>query len=209
MRNFPVAFCEGIETIRLIKRQGLISYDISRIANIIKKDDISIYLHCENVAAIAITLGKRMYGNNFRSIEMYEACIVHDLGKTLIPKSILNKKEKLTVEEWQAILKHPELGMEAARREGINNQFIMDAIMYHHEKLDGSGYPCKLTSVTIPDHVKIITVSDIFEALVSKRRYKPEIAVYDAVEELLKLALGGKVDYNVVCEMVLLVKEAS
>ena len=116
-----------------------------------------------------------------RNIELlYKSAPLHDIGKVGIPDSILLKPGKLTVEEFEVMKRHPEIGRdaieEAERRLGIKVKFLTFAkeIAYgHQEKWDGSGYPKGLAGDAIPVSARLMAVADVYDALISKRVYKP------------------------------------
>lgn len=116
-----------------------------------------------------------------RNIELlYKSAPLHDIGKVGIPDAILLKPGKLTVEEFEVMKRHPEIGRdaieEAERRLGIKVKFLTFAkeIAYsHQEKWDGSGYPQGLSGDAIPVSARLMAVADVYDALISKRVYKP------------------------------------
>src|SRR5450830_1121270 len=116
-----------------------------------------------------------------RNIELlYKSAPLHDIGKVGIPDAILLKPGKLTVEEFEVMKRHPEIGRdaieEAERRLGIKVKFLTFAkeIAYsHQEKWDGSGYPQGLAGDAIPVSARLMAVADVYDALISKRVYKP------------------------------------
>lgn len=125
--------------------------------------------------------------NQFQSNEIITASILHDIGKLHIPKEILNKKTSLTRKEFDEIKKHSYYGYEIAKSYNLNDS-IANAILRHHERLNGTGYPNNITNLC--EYSKIISVSDVFEAITSKRSYKNEksfdyaIAVMEKTSQL-------------------------
>jgi len=100
------------------------------------------------------------------------ASLLHDLGKVQIPDEILKKAGKLSDEEFSSIKKHPELGVELLRGKEFPWE-IKPLILYHHEKIDGRGYPLGLKGEDIPMGARIICIADVFDALTSDRVYRP------------------------------------
>jgi len=117
---------------------------------------------------------------------------VHDIGKLLIPESIINKPAKLTPQEWEIIKKHPEYGIEMLSIIKVDT-IVTDIILQHHENLDGSGYPRGLKAGEISPFAKIIRVIDTFESITRRRAYKPADAEEKALEEIAK-GVGRKYD---------------
>jgi cyclic di-GMP phosphodiesterase len=108
---------------------------------------------------------------------MNTAAIMHDLGKSFIPESIIFKKGTLSVSEYDVIKTHTILGYEHFCSLSMNvdtplNQIIKDVILYHHEHWDGTGYPHQKAGLDIPLSARIIALADVFEALISVRSYK-------------------------------------
>jgi HD-GYP domain-containing protein (c-di-GMP phosphodiesterase class II) len=104
----------------------------------------------------------------------------HDIGKAMIPVSVLDKPGRLDRDERSLIETHPVVGHEALKdNKGISAE-ALDAVRHHHEYLDGSGYPDALCAEKISDLVRILTISDIFSALIEDRRYRPPMSRDDA-----------------------------
>jgi HD-GYP domain-containing protein (c-di-GMP phosphodiesterase class II) len=127
---------------------------------------------------------------------LYSAAMFHDIGKAAIPAAILNKPGRLDPEERSLIETHPAAGYEALNgTAGISSE-VLDAVRHHHEYLDGSGYPDRLRAGEISDAVRILTISDIFAALIEDRRYKPPMPREQAFDVLL--GMDGKLEGHLV-----------
>jgi HD-GYP domain-containing protein (c-di-GMP phosphodiesterase class II) len=121
---------------------------------------------------------------------------LHDLGKLAVPDRILLKKGKLTHEEFQEMQGHTTRGIEllenVVRTHGLEDlpdvRMLKNIVLYHHEKMDGSGYPQGLSGEMIPIEARIIAVADVFDALTSERPYKKAWPVPVALEELQRMA---------------------
>ena len=120
------------------------------------------------------------------------AGLMHDIGKIGISENILNKQEQLTDEEWESMKRHPEIGF---RILSASNEFldISDAILEHHERWDGNGYPRKLQSCSISLQARIIAVADAYDAMTSERSYKKQKSHEEAAIELQACA-GSQFD---------------
>ncbi|USF86159.1 response regulator [Candidatus Endoriftia persephonae] len=110
---------------------------------------------------------------------------MHDLGKIAIPDHILLKPGKLTPEEWDVMKRHSEYG-HSILKDSPSSYLQTGAIiaLHHHERFDGSGYPMGLRGFSIPLEARIVAVADVFDALVSKRPYKPAWSKSEALEYL-------------------------
>jgi putative nucleotidyltransferase with HDIG domain len=140
------------------------------------------YQHCLLVTGIAVDFGLSL-GLAKQDIErLYSAAMFHDIGKARIPLAVLDKPGRLDPAERALIETHPAAGYEVLKGNvGISAE-ILDAVRHHHEYLDGSGYPDALCAAGISDIVRILTISDIFAALIEHRHYKPTMPREQAYE---------------------------
>jgi len=113
------------------------------------------------------------------------AAPMHDTGKIGIPDSILKAPRKLTIDEWNIMKTHAEIGYGILRR-GHSPIFTMAAEIayYHHERWDGSGYPFGIAGENIPESARFVAIADVFDALTMKRPYKEAWTVNDAIAEI-------------------------
>jgi putative nucleotidyltransferase with HDIG domain len=150
------------------------------------------YQHCLLVTGIAIDFGLSL-GMAKTDIErLYSAAMFHDIGKAKIPLAVLDKPGRLDPQERALIETHPAAGYEVLKgNTGISSE-ILDAVRHHHEFLDGSGYPDALCAESIKDIVRMLTISDIFAALIEQRTYKPTLPREKAYEILL--GMHGKLE---------------
>jgi HD-GYP domain-containing protein (c-di-GMP phosphodiesterase class II) len=112
---------------------------------------------------------------------------MHDVGKIGVPDRILTKPSSLTDEEFAIIREHVNRGYEIATGV-LALSTVTDAIRYHHERFDGSGYPTGLSGENIPLHARIVAVADAFDAMTSGRTYQHAVTMEQAKEELLRCA---------------------
>ena len=143
-----------------------------------------IYTHSVNVAAIG-TLFAQMVGMGEKDLKGFCAGILlHDVGKTKISADIINKKGKLTEEEFDIVKKHPELGVEVLKETGYEFEEELIVALQHHENDDGSGYPYGLKKDEIHICGKIARIIDVYDALTSKRSYKESERPFTALKEM-------------------------
>ncbi len=127
--------------------------------------------HSKRVAEYAWMISARMGKSKEEQEEIYQAGLLHDVGKIRIPEGIINKTGKLTDEEFSIIKIHPVTGFQILR--GIsNNSMIANAAKYHHERYDGKGYPNGLVGEKIPEVARILGVADSYDAMTSNRSYR-------------------------------------
>ena len=120
--------------------------------------------------------------------------LVHDVGKAAIAKNVLEKKGKLTDAEIKSIRKHCVIGNEMIA--GMFDKEVHQIVLMHHEKLDGSGYPFGTSE--IPLYVQVVTVADMYDALISNRCYKKAYSHEKAIEILRKEAIKNKINIQYV-----------
>ena len=150
------------------------------------------YQHCLLVTGVAIDFGLSIGLARSDLERLYSAAMFHDLGKATIALAILDKPGRLDAEERAIIETHPALGYDALKDNKDISEEILDAVRHHHEYLDGSGYPDALCAESISDIVRILTISDIFSALIEHRHYKPPIARETAYDILC--GMHGKLE---------------
>ena len=140
------------------------------------------YQHCLLVTGVAVDFGLSLGLGKFDLERLYSAAMFHDIGKAKIPRAVLDKPGRLEAEERLLIETHPAAGWEALNGNPNVSPEILDAVRHHHEYLDGSGYPDALAAESISDIVRILTISDIFAALIEHRTYKPTMPREQAYE---------------------------
>lgn len=142
-------------------------------------------LHCENVANIVCRLCEYMHMNKDFTVYCTVCAYLHDIGKLLIPPAILQKNGPLTDKEYEVMKTHTSLGYKMCMEDPKLRPYCAGAI-YHHEALNGTGYPKALTKKDIPLEGQIIRVADEFDAIVSKRQYKTHIGITDTLKLLIE-----------------------
>src|SRR4029077_10423861 len=109
--------------------------------------------------------------------------LLHDVGKLGIPQAILEKNGALTDAEWRIMRTHPELGLTILGRTGSFSREML-AVLYHHERMDGGGYPHGLAAWEIPSEARIVAVADTFDVLTSNRPYRLAFSPSEAVRRI-------------------------
>jgi HD-GYP domain-containing protein (c-di-GMP phosphodiesterase class II) len=118
------------------------------------------------------------------------AGLLHDLGKMGIPNKILNKPGKLTDEEFTTIKSHPEIGANILMDNPLVSPMVLDVVLHHHEKVDGSGYPHRLTGETISLFAKMGAVCDVYDAITSNRPYKKGWSPAESIRKMAEWSKG-------------------
>ena len=141
--------------------------------------------HQKKVAFLSSAIAKEMGLPDDQIEGIYLACLIHDVGKISIPMSILSKPINVNNEEFNLIKNHPKVGSEIIK--DVDSPWpIVEMVLQHHERLDGSGYPSGLNDKEIILEAKIIGVADIVEAISSHRPYRPGLGIVKALEEIIK-----------------------
>lgn len=146
--------------------------------------DPATYHHSIRVSHMARRMAEALNFNQEQSQKLVQGCSLHDIGKIFVPKSILGKSSALTRREWELIKRHPVWGNELLQNEGITDRDVTGAVLYHHERPDGTGYPFGLKDSDIPSYAKICSILDAFDCMVSDRSYRKSMSLADAKIEL-------------------------
>jgi diguanylate cyclase (GGDEF)-like protein/PAS domain S-box-containing protein len=152
--------------------------------------------HCQRMQEIAQKIGKAMGLPDSEMDNLMLLAALHDIGKIAIPNSILEKREELTSEEWDVIKKHPETGYRIALS-SPEMAPIAEAILHHHERWDGTGYPLKLKGTRIPLISRIIAIADTYDVMINGRPYQKAASQEEVKREIQKCA-GSQFDPRLV-----------
>ena len=142
--------------------------------------DDSTYAHSVNVALICRLIGK---WKNFseKDMDTLTLCgLLHDIGKSKIPNEIIGKPGKLTDSEYEEIKKHPVIGYNLVKNLDID-QRIKNAVLLHHERFDGKGYPLGLTGNEIDDFTSIVSIADVYDAMTANRCYRDGLCPFEVI----------------------------
>lgn len=153
--------------------------------------DVFTRRHCENVANLTCRLCEYLHCNKGFTVYCTICAYLHDIGKQFIPPEVLQKPGKLTDEEYDIMKTHTTIGYDICMKDLKLRPYAAGAI-YHHEALNGSGYPKGLTKKDIPYEGQIIRVADEYDAIVSKRQYKSHIGISDTLKILIENCQAGK-----------------
>lgn len=153
----------------------------------IKNVDDYTFAHSINVCVLSLITGIGLGYNMLRLKDLGAGALLHDIGKLRIPKEILKKPCKLTVEEFEEIKKHTVYGYEILK-DNKNVSMISAFIAFgHHERYDGSGYPLQLRGENIHQCARIVAAADVFDALSSDRVYRKKLRPHEVIEYITSL----------------------
>ncbi len=173
---------------------------IASMLNKINKKDKYTYGHSERVVIYAKKFATYLKIDEQSKKDLLLAAYLHDIGKLEISKELLNKRERLSQSEFNIFKQHPTLGADLVSNIKEFNA-VEPIIKYHHEKYNGSGYPCSLKGEEIPYLARILTIIDSFDAMTSKRPYNIRKDYNQAIVELKKCA-GTHFDAELVSKFI-------
>lgn len=178
--NSRALLSKAKEIVELVMNNPIVFSSLNKI----KKYDKYTYDHCNQVACLAVAMGIKLKLNSHELINIAISSLTHDIGKCMIDPNIINKPGKLTKEEYEIVKNHSLYGYEIIKQYCDIDKVVADTILYHHENIDGTGYPCGLKYEQIPISASIIHVCDVYDALISERPYKKKLNELDSINIL-------------------------
>ena len=175
-----------------INENDAIAVDISSL----KTSDEYTFKHSVDVASMGMIIAKNRGLSPKEVPQIGVSGLLHDLGKSRIPNEILNKPGRLTEEEFEVMKTHPVLGYNMIKDKPELSTATKLGVLQHHEKMNGNGYPLKLQGDQITPFARILSVADIYDALVTERPYKDAFSPRDAVEMIM--AMTGDLDIHMI-----------
>ena len=141
--------------------------------------------HVDRMISLATRLAEAICLPDEQLREVRWGAALHDVGKSRVPQDILSKNGPLTPEEFGVIRNHPAWGLEIVKTLEFLTEPVRAAVVHHHERYDGQGYPHGLSGEAIPLSARIVAIADVFDALTSARSYKPAWSPQDAAAHLI------------------------
>lgn len=180
VRNSDVDGCKEVakKIVSQVLHKGVLSLDLTDL----RCFDGYTYAHSVNVAVLACIIGFGLKMNEASLEQLVMAGLLHDLGKLVIPPEILNKPARLTNDEYEVMKQHATLSYEMIKERWDISAQVKAAVLYHHENVDGSGYPQGIYGDNMTIFTKILHVADVYDALVSRRPYKNPYSPFEACE---------------------------
>jgi putative nucleotidyltransferase with HDIG domain len=166
----------------------LLKYDEAFLKNTMPylKNDHTLKIHSLHVAIYALSLGYALKFSNTELLKLGVAGLLHDVGFKKIDDSIRNKTVALTLEEVKTIRKHSQYSVEILTQNKIHDPYIIDAVMHHHERIDGSGYPNQLMNKQINNFVSVLGICDVFDALTNNRPHREHYSSFNALKMMMR-----------------------
>ncbi len=159
---------------------------VSRLMEVIRMRDPDLADHGQRAAHIAAAIAKEIGLDTATIDRVYLGAQLHDIGKLGVAEAVLWKPAGLTRSEWSQIRTHPEKGHRLVA--GIVHRDVAAAVLRHHERMDGLGYPHGIDARTLPITVRIVQVADAYDAMTSHRPYQGALAAEIAVAEIRRCA---------------------
>jgi len=153
--------------------------------------------HCQRVAEFSLQIARKLDLPEDQIEKMGQAAMLHDIGKIYVPRAVLYQGGQLTPAEWEIIKLHPIKGAEIARQESAPPE-VVNAILHHHERYGGAGYPHCLKGKDIPLFARIIAVADAFDAMTSSRPYRSQALSANMALSEIQIHAGPQFDPDIV-----------
>lgn len=163
-----------------ILEPGWTSPNIFDMLHSMREYDDATYVHCMNVALICNVFARWLHLSEEEIRTATISGLLHDIGKTRIPDSIIKKPGKLTEEEYSIVKTHPQVGHQMLASSALPKS-ILNAVLLHHEKCDGSGYPFGFSGDQIDPYAKIVSIADVYDAMTSARIYRGPLCPFKAI----------------------------
>lgn len=206
MNNFEICYTQEIKELimrnkninynaRMLINELLIEPEIAFYMRQLKDKRYEVFLHSLNVAYLTAEI----FYSNRDLFEKYDeeylkstvtGALLHDIGKLKISNSILLKKGKLTQAERKRIEKHPEMGYKMIKDNPYFSERTKNIVLYHHEKVDGSGYPYGKEGKDLSFSVQIVTICDIYDALTEDRTYREKASIRKAFDVIINTSVA-------------------
>lgn len=181
---------EGVYVDKLRRALKNLMSEINSMNNVINlltnmyTHDSYTFSHSTNVTLYTLAMAANLGFNEKQMNEIGIGSMMHDIGKCVVPKHILNKPGPLEEDEFELVKRHTEYGFEILRKDPSVSLLSAHCALQHHEKLDGTGYPRGLKGDEIHPYGKILAVADVFDALTSNRPYRKAMLPHEAMEIL-------------------------
>lgn len=160
---------------------------IALLAKIVEERDAYTAGHSARVARYASMLAEQMQLSIEEQNSVYQSGLLHDIGKISTPEAILLKPGVLSAEEMSIMQEHPRSSERIITQVTFLRPFAK-AVLHHHERFDGQGYPDGLMGEAIPLQARILAVADAFDAMTTRRHYRKQLEIKEALDELLREA---------------------
>lgn len=170
-----------LESSSLLKKSDNGIHMLEMIQGMRDMDDLT-YVHSLNVSLICTVFGNWLKLSEEEVNILTISGLLHDIGKLMIPAEILNKPGKLTPNEFAIVKQHTQFGYDILKNKNLDER-ILEAVLTHHERSDGSGYPRGISDKEISPIAKILAIADVYDAMTARRVYRDEISPFEVIRK--------------------------
>ena len=157
--------------------------------------DYYTYTHSVHVCVLGVSLYKYLISPNAAMLRRVGlGLLLHDVGKSLVDQAVLNKNGRLTDEEFEQMKAHSALGWEALAEQGADDDLVRQIVLYHHERMDGSGYPEGLEGPRLTEVARVAAVVDVYDALTTDRPYRKAMGHEKAMSLMAETMVPNHLD---------------
>ncbi len=174
IESFSVQMCKLLEEEK----------DILTFLNGVQDKYPHLHSHQANVAFLSFVIGSWMNMDSIKLEKLVFAGLLHDMGKAKLKDSMLNKTDSLTEDEMERLKAHPVISYKILKNNGDFDPEVLQAVLFHHEKMDGTGYPLGLKEDKIHLFSRIIAIADYFDVITASKAYQKKVLPLKAVEEI-------------------------
>lgn len=182
---------ETLNAFESLVGEALKSYSLFEVLQQLEGHDGYLLRHSIHVGLLTSLMAKLMKKSDEEVLEFGKAGLLHDIGMIKVPQAVFNDSRALTDEEWMEVRRHPQIGYDLLKDKGVS-QLVLDATLYHHERLDGSGYLEGLSREDIPEVAAMIAIADVFDAVSSDRVHRKKLAPMNALKMVNDEIYSGK-----------------
>jgi len=204
--SLPLIIAQYTYLLRVKERRALLN-SILQIVRIMEAKDPYTAGHSVRVAEYSEKIARKLKLNEYDVEVLTNLANLHDIGKVQIDLSVLNKTGRFYRSDWEEVKKHPKVGYEIVKE----IVFLKDqarAILYHHERIDGKGYPSGIKGDEIPLFAKILAAADAYDAMTTDRPYRPALTQKEAIKEL-RVHADKQFDRKISSVIIEIIKEES
>ncbi len=158
--------------------------EILTLLNSVQDKNPYLYSHSVNVAFLSLVIGKWMELEHSKLLKLVRAGLIHDIGKAKIKDSLLNKFDTLTLEEMEKLKSHPVLGYKMLVSVNLCDPEVLQGVLFHHERMDGSGYPLGIDGEKIHLFARILAIADTFDEITASKTYLDKSSPLQVVKEI-------------------------
>ena len=182
-RKGPLQADKMLDSTKKLFESGNTNFGLITMLHTLRNIDDSTFAHSMNVSIIARIIGKWLDYSEEDLDKLALAGLMHDMGKAMIPREIIQKPDRLSPGEYSIIKKHPEFGYSLLKDENVPEEVKL-ATLEHHERCDGSGYPYKKVRGQINGFSSIIAIADVYDAMTADRCYRSGICPFEVLANL-------------------------